>query len=70
VGVSDLADAKKHGAGLGQLLTAAMVKTPSSRGTGTAMDPGPLPTSTVGKRARISVISLVGLPSDPQRQAS
>ncbi len=68
-GVSELADAKKIAANLGQMLTAAMVNDPLLGGTGTPMDPGMLLTPSSDKLARISVISFVGLPGDEQRQA-
>lgn len=68
-GVSDLNDAKKIGADLGQLLTAAMVNDPLFGGSGASMDPGRLLTPSPGKRARISVISFIGLPGDLERQA-
>jgi hypothetical protein len=38
-------------------------------GHGTPMDPGLLLTPAAGKRARVSVVSLVGLPSDDVRQS-
>lgn len=68
-GVSDLADAKKIGRDLGQLLLATMVNDPLLGGTGAAIDPELLLTPTEGKRARISVISFVGLAGNPERQA-
>jgi hypothetical protein len=67
-GVSRLDDAVKLGAKMAQLLTAAMVIDPLFGGTGTAVDPGELLTPSAGKRARVSVISFVGLPDDRQRQ--
>src|SRR6202000_2489849 len=51
-----------------QTLHAAMINDPLFGGTGTPLDPGVLLTPGRGKRARISVISMVGLPTDPQRQ--
>ncbi|WP_305789772.1 helicase HerA domain-containing protein [Symbioplanes lichenis] len=68
-GLIDLPDADKIGLGLAQTLTAAMVNDPLFGGEGTPMDPGVLLTPAPGKRARISVISLVGLPSDDVRQS-
>ncbi|MFI7076506.1 helicase HerA domain-containing protein [Micromonospora sp. NPDC049903] len=68
-GLIDLDDADKIGLGLAQTLTAAMVNDPLFGGEGTPMDPGVLLTPEPGKRARISVISLVGLPSDDVRQS-
>ncbi|MFF4416883.1 ATP-binding protein [Streptosporangium sp. NPDC001559] len=68
-GVSDLANAGKIAAELAQTLMAAMVNDPLFAGEGTPVDPGVLLTPPPGKRARISVISFVGLPSDEQRQS-
>ncbi|WP_030441802.1 ATP-binding protein [Actinoplanes subtropicus] len=68
-GVSELADAQKIAAGLGQTLTASMDNDPLFGGAGAAADPGTLLTPSAGKRARISVISLIGLPGDEARQS-
>jgi hypothetical protein len=68
-GVSELDNAAKIGGELAQTLTAAMVNDPLFGGGGTAADPGVLLTPPRGKRARVSVISFVGLPSDDQRQS-
>ena len=46
-----------------------MVNDPLFGGAGTPADPGVLLTPPPGKRARISVISFVGLPADEQRQS-
>ena len=46
-----------------------MVNDPLFGGGGAPVDPGLLLTPPPGKRARVSVISLVGLPSDEQRQS-
>lgn len=67
-GVSPLEEAGKLGAELAQTLTAAMVNDPLFGGAGTPIDPGVLLTPTSGTRARVSVISLVGLPSEGERQ--
>lgn len=67
-GVSQLDEGVKIGARMAQLLTAAMVNDPLFGGTGAAVDPGELLTPPPGFRARISVISFVGLPDDQQRQ--
>lgn len=67
--VSDLANAAKIAAEIGQTLTAAMVIDPLFGGVGQAIDPGVLFSPPPGKRARISVISLIGLPADEQRQS-
>jgi hypothetical protein len=67
-GVSALANATKIASELAESLTAAMVNDPLFGGSGTAVDPGVLLTPPAGKRARVSVISFVGLTSDDQRQ--
>jgi hypothetical protein len=53
----------------GETLKAAMVLDPLFGGEGTAVDPGVLLTPPPGKRARVSVISFVGLSSNEQRQS-
>ncbi|MER7132064.1 helicase HerA domain-containing protein [Streptosporangium saharense] len=68
-GVSELVNAGKVAAELAQTLMAAMVNDPLFAGEGTPVDPGVLLTPPPGKRARVSVISFVGLPSDEQRQS-
>ncbi|SNY34658.1 ATP-binding protein [Paractinoplanes atraurantiacus] len=68
-GIIDLEGADKIALGLAQTLTAAMVNDPLFGGEGTPMDPGTLLTPAPGKRARVSVISLIGLPSDETRQS-
>ncbi|WP_248960236.1 ATP-binding protein [Sphaerisporangium perillae] len=68
-GVSELQHAGKLAADIAQNLTAAMVIDPLFGGGGASMDPGVLLTPPEGKRARVSVISLVGLQSDEQRQS-
>ena len=68
-GVSGLANADRLAAELGQILAAAMVNDPMFGGTGVPVDPGLLLTPPEGKRARVSVINLVGLQSDEQRQS-
>jgi adenylylsulfate kinase-like enzyme len=67
--VSDLADAPKIAANIAQDLRAAMVNDPLFGGTGTALDPGVLLTPSDGYRARVSVINMMGLSSDEQRQS-
>ncbi len=67
--VSPLQDSAKLGAELAQTLTASMVNDPLFGGAGTPIDPGLLFTPTAGKHARVSVISLVGLPSEAERQS-
>ncbi|MEV0974757.1 ATP-binding protein [Microtetraspora glauca] len=68
-GVSELDGATRIAADLAQTLTAAMVLDPMFGGQGTPVDPGLLLTPPEGKRARISVISFVGLQGDEQRQS-
>lgn len=68
-GVSELENAEKIAAELAQTLTAAMVNDPLFGGTGAPADPGVLLTPAPGKRARVSVVSFVGLPSDDARQS-
>ncbi|WP_405147440.1 DUF87 domain-containing protein [Sphaerisporangium sp. NBC_01403] len=68
-GISELRNAEKLAAEIAENLTAAMVNDPLFGGAGVAMDPGVLLTPPEGKRARVSVISLVGLQSDDQRQS-
>jgi DNA helicase HerA-like ATPase len=53
---------------MAQLLTAAMINDPLFGGAGAPVDPGELLTPAAGKRARVSVISFVGLPDEQQRQ--
>ncbi|GGN83863.1 ATPase [Actinoplanes lobatus] len=63
------ADAIKIAADLGRSLTAATVIDPLFGGVGQPVDPGELLTPENGKRARVSVISLIGLPDDGQKQS-
>lgn len=67
-GVSRLDDSARIAAGLAQTLTASMDNDPLFGGIGASVDPGILLTPSPGKRARISVVSLVGLPGDGARQ--
>ena len=67
-GVSRLASGEKLAADIAQTLLAETVNDPMLGGTGEAVDPSVLLQPEVGRRARISVISLVGLPNDEQRQ--
>ncbi|MDI6105704.1 DUF87 domain-containing protein [Actinoplanes sp. NEAU-A12] len=67
-GTIDIDGADKIAVGLAQTLTAEMVNDPLFGGDGTPLDAGVLLTPPTGKRARISVISMVGLPSDAVRQ--
>ncbi|SNQ46961.1 conserved hypothetical protein [Frankia canadensis] len=54
---------------LAQALRAAMVTDPLFGGQGEPVDPATLLRPADGRRARISVISMVGLPQDEQRQS-
>ncbi|CCH28389.1 ATP-binding protein [Actinosynnema sp. NPDC047251] len=67
-GVSKLSTARATAADLAETLRAAMVNDPLLGGAGEPTDPAVLLTPTPGKRARISVISFVGLPSEEQKQ--
>jgi hypothetical protein len=67
-GVSRLASGGKLAADIAQTLLAETVNDPMLGGTGEAVDPSALLQPATGRRARISVISLVGLPNDEQRQ--
>ncbi|WBB57225.1 ATP-binding protein [Verrucosispora sp. WMMD573] len=68
-GMSQLDGAPKLAASMAQLLKAALINDPLFGGAGTPVDPGELLTPPPGRRARISVISFVGLPDDHQRQS-
>jgi hypothetical protein len=67
-GVSDFRGAAKLAADMAERLKAATINDPLFGGEGTPLDPGTLLTPPPGKRARVSVISFVGLPTDAQRQ--
>ena len=67
--ISNMAGAHQIAADLSQNLRAAMVNDPLFGGAGTPVDPGVLLTPSEGYRARVSVISMIGLPSDEQRQS-
>jgi hypothetical protein len=67
-GVSTLNDARRVAADLAEALKAAMVNDPLFAGGGRPVDPGVLLTPDAGRRARVSVISFVGLPAEEQRQ--
>ncbi|WP_123026632.1 helicase HerA domain-containing protein [Mycolicibacterium stellerae] len=66
--LSGLADARKIASDLSQNLRASMVNDPLFGGRGTPVDPAVLLTPSDGHRARVSVISMIGLSSDEQRQ--
>ncbi|MEU4532723.1 DUF87 domain-containing protein [Micromonospora ureilytica] len=68
-GVSRLARAGKLAEELAEALKAAMVTDPLFGGVGAPADPGLLLTPSPGRRARVSVISFVGLTSDQERQS-
>lgn len=68
-GISDLdAEGIKLAAKMSQLLKAAIINDPLLGGEGALSDPGELLTPPPGKRARVSVISFVGLPDLKQQQ--
>ncbi len=67
-GVSNLSSGIAMAADLAETLRAAVVNDPLLGGPGEATDPGILLTPSAGRRARISVISFIGLPSEEQRQ--
>jgi hypothetical protein len=67
-GVSELPKAPKLAAELSANLHAAMVNDPMFGGQGAPVDPGVLLTPSDGRRARVSVISMVGLTNDQQRE--
>ena len=67
-GVSRLASGAKLAADIAQTLLAETVNDPLLGGTGEAVDPSVLLRPATGRRSRISVISLVGLPNDEQRR--
>ncbi|MEU8263090.1 DUF87 domain-containing protein [Micromonospora sp. NPDC048999] len=67
-GVSELAGAPAIAADLAENLEAARINDPLFGGTGESADPGTLLTPAPGKRARVSIISFVGLPGEEKRQ--
>jgi len=67
-GVSELTGAASIAADLAENLEAARINDPLFGGTGESADPGTLLTPAPGKRARVSVISFVGLPGEEKRQ--
>ncbi|GAA0987093.1 DUF87 domain-containing protein [Acrocarpospora macrocephala] len=67
--ISQIGGAAKIADGLAQVLRAAAVTDPLFGGEGEPVDPGRLLTPAAGKRARVSVISFVGLQSDSERQS-
>lgn len=67
-GVSTVRDAPRLASDLADGLNAEMINDPVFGGAGERLDPGVLLTPPPGKRARVSVISCIGLPNDDQRQ--
>ncbi|KUI35100.1 helicase HerA domain-containing protein [Mycobacterium sp. GA-2829] len=67
-GVSGLAGARDIAAELAQNLHASVVNDPLFGGEGAAFDPGVLLTPSPGRRARVSVISMIGLTEGAQRE--
>lgn len=67
-GISTIRNAERLASGMADELHAAMINDPVFGGAGTRLDPGTLLTPNPGKRARISVISCVGLATEEQRQ--
>jgi hypothetical protein len=65
---SSLRKAKETAADLAQRLQVIQINDPLFAGEGEPMDPGMLLTPPPGKRARVSVISMIGLPDSAQRQ--
>jgi hypothetical protein len=67
--VTRLVNAGAMAAEMAQTLMAAMINDSLFGGGGTPLDPGVLLTPAPRKRARISVISMIGLPTDDQRRS-
>ncbi|MFI7067440.1 ATP-binding protein [Kribbella sp. NPDC050124] len=68
-GISRLRSAHKLAEEIAESLNAETVNDPLFGGAGEALDPGVLLTPAPGYRARVSVISFVGLLADEQRQS-
>lgn len=66
--VSTVRDATRLASDMADGLNAEMINDPVFGGAGERLDPGVLLTPPAGKRARVSVISCIGLPNDDQRQ--
>jgi hypothetical protein len=66
--ISSMANAPELAGKLSQNLRAAMVIDPMFGGAGTPVDPGTLLEPSNGFRARVSVISMIGLSEGPQRE--
>ncbi|WP_308258572.1 ATP-binding protein [Saccharothrix obliqua] len=67
--ITPLANAGAMAAEMAQTLMAATINDPLFGGAGVPLDPGELLTPAPGRRARVSVISMIGLQSDDQRQS-
>jgi hypothetical protein len=67
--VSTMRKAVSTAAGLADRLQAERINDPLFAGEGEPVDPGLLLTPPPGKRARVSVVSLIGLPESSQRQS-
>ncbi|MGW6427082.1 ATP-binding protein [Nocardia sp. NPDC055053] len=67
-GVSTIRNALALAQSMAEELKAAMINDPLFGGAGEHLDPSLLFTPANGKRARVSVISCIGLPTDAQRQ--
>ncbi|CAN5548491.1 DUF87 domain-containing protein [soil metagenome] len=67
-GVSGLGSAARLAGELAENLHAATINDATFGGVGASADPGALLTPSAGYRARVSVISMVGLTSDQQRE--
>lgn len=67
--ISGLSGAHKIAGNIAEDLRAAMVTDPLFGGEGAPLDPGVLLTPSKGYRARVSVISMIGLSADEQRQS-
>jgi hypothetical protein len=68
-GVTPLTKAPEIAGDLAQTLMAAMINDPMFGGSGIPLEPGALLTPSPGRRARVSVISFIGLPDNEQRQS-
>jgi hypothetical protein len=67
-GVSGLVSGPKLGAEMAENLRASMITDSMFGGSGASADPGALLTPSNGYRARVSVINMIGLTSEQQRE--
>ena len=67
-GASSLRKARETAADLAQRLQVIRINDPLFAGEGEPVDPGTLLTPPPGKRARVSVVSMIGLPDKAQQQ--